>query len=225
MTTWYDALPGWLLILCAVLSVPILVWALRGSNWQAMQQHWMAQHLFAGSVLVMSLMWTGSAGVLPGLEFYLLGYTAVVLMMGIRLALVAALLAQGFSLLMQAWIEGEWVWQLLGYRYLLQTAIPMLFVYGFYRWVYLRLAHNPFVYMLVAGFLNAGFTHAVADILHSLILWSCDLYSWGDIWHNYLRYLPLMMFPEGVINGMFIAGMVAFHPLWLSTFDEDSYFH
>jgi len=33
------------------------------------------------------------------------------------------------------------------------------------------------------------------------------------------------MFPEGVVNGMFITGMVVYHSRWLSTFDEDSYFN
>ena len=29
------------------------------------------------------------------------------------------------------------------------------------------------------------------------------------------------MFPEGVVNGMFITGMVVFHSRWLSTFDDE----
>ena len=56
-------------------------------------------------------------------------------------------------------------------------------------------------------------------------LWQLDVYTLDKVWHNYLRYLPLMMFPEGVINGMFITGMVVFNSRWLSTFDEDSYFN
>ncbi|GGY37088.1 membrane protein [Bacterioplanes sanyensis] len=224
MTPWYDTIPTLVQILTAVSGLAVAAWALLGSNWQALREHSTAQHLFAGSVLVMATMWAGSAGVRPGLDFYLLGYTAAVLMMGLRLALVAGLLALLLNSIMVAWLQGDAAWPMLGYRYLVQIALPMLFSYGFYRWVYLRMAHNPFIYMLVAGFFNAGFTHAVADLLNGGALWALGVYSAEQIWHDYLRYFPLTMFPEGIVNGMFIAGMVAFHPLWLSTFDEESYF-
>lgn len=225
MTSWTDVLSPLILLASALASVSVLMWAVLGSNWQALKDHSMAQHLLAGSVLVMTLMWAGSASVRPGLEFSLLGLTAVVLMMGIRLALVAGFLAQVLSLVMAGWLDQQWSWSLLGYDYLLHTALPMLFSYGFYRWVYLRLSHNPFIYILVAGFFNAGLTHALADLMQGGVLWGLSVYSLEQIWHDYWRYLPLMMFPEGVVNGMFIAGMVVFHPLWLSTFDEESYFH
>jgi len=122
-------------------------------------------------------------------------------------------------------IMGKLWWGALGYSYLLSGVLPVLFSYGFYLLVYNRLRHNPFVYILVAGFINAGFTHAFSDLLQGAGLWLLGVHSPDSIWHDYLRYLPMMMFPEGVVNGMFITGMVVFHSRWMSTFDEDSYFN
>lgn len=212
-------IPNELLIFSAVIAVLILLAAIRQVNWSAIQAHRAAQHMFWGSVLVVSVFWYLRAGIQPGIEFHILGYTALTLMMGWQLALLAAFFVQLLMLL-----AGKFIWQELAYQYVFFSALPVMFSYGFYLLVYRRMTHNPFVYILVAGFFNAGFTHAFTDIVRSALLLAMELYTPDILWRDYLRYLPLMMFPEGVVNGMFITGMVVFHPRWLSTFDEDSYF-
>lgn len=213
------ALPGWLLLLSALLSVLFVGIALRRVNWQALREYRGTQHLFWGSVVVVAVFWYLRAGIQPGIEFHILGYTALMLMMGWPLALLAAFFIQLLML-----ISGQFVWQELGYQYLFFSVLPVLFSYSFYLLVYRRLTHNPFIYILLAGFFNAALTHAFTDLLRSALLTLLEIYSPQLIWRDYLRYLPLMMFPEGVVNGMFISGMVVFHSRWLSTFDEDSYF-
>lgn len=214
-----ELLPPTLLIISAAVSLLVVVVAVRQANWSSLSRHRAAQHLFLGSVVAVSILWYMRAGILPGMYFHILGYTSLMLMMGWPLALLAALLVQGLMV-----ISGKTEWLELGYQYLFYSVLPIMFSYGFYLLVYRRLTHNPFVYILVAGFLNAGFTHAFSDITRSFMMWQLDIHSLPLIWHNYLRYLPMMMFPEGVINGMFITGMVVFHTRWMSTFDEDSYF-
>ncbi|MGB1090852.1 MAG: energy-coupling factor ABC transporter permease [Oceanobacter sp.] len=213
-------LPVWSEWLLAGFSLVILSYAAWTSPWRALGENRIVQHLFFGSAIVVSLFWSMKAGILDGLSFHVLGLTAVTLMMGWRLALVAAALVQLLLL-----VFGRIEWPMLGYHYLIECALPIGFTFGFYLLVYRRLVHNPFVYILVAGFLNAGFTHAFSDLLQGAVWLVFDIHELKDIWHNYWRYLPLMMFPEGVINGMFISGMVAFHTRWLSTFDEESYFN
>lgn len=211
--------PEWFLLLCGALSAIWLGWATLGCNWRALLDNRGAQHFFFGSSLVIAAFWIMKAGILPGLSFHILALTAVTLMMGWRLTMVSAALAQTGLLLI-----GQLEWSMLGYQLLFGCFMPIAFSFWFYCLVYKRLTHNPFIYILVAGFLNAGFTHAFSDITNSLCYWLSGNYPLSQIWHDYLRYLPLMMFPEGVVNGMFISGMVAFHSRWLSTFDEDSYF-
>ncbi|MDK2778583.1 MAG: energy-coupling factor ABC transporter permease [Pseudomonadota bacterium] len=214
-----DLLPLWALWSGAGIALLILVPALLSYRWQALREERTAQHLFAGGVVVLSLLWSLQAGILHGLSFHVLGVTAATLMMGWRLALLALLLVHVVLV-----ITGKLWWGALGYSFLLGGALPVLFSYGFYLLVHNRLLHNPFVYILVAGFINAGVTHAFSDLLQGGALWWLEVHSPQLIWHDYLRYLPMMMFPEGVVNGMFITGMVVFHSRWLSTFDEDSYF-
>jgi len=215
-----SVLPAALLWLSALCSALMLFFACRLVNWTAIRTYRGTQHLFWGGVVVVSLFGWMRAGIQPEIEFYILGYTALMLMMGWPLALLAAFCVQ---LLMV--VSGKLHWQELGYHYFFLAVLPILFSYGFYWLVGRRMAHNPFVYILVAGFFNAGFTHAFTDIVRSSVLWALEIYPADILWRDYLRYLPLMMFPEGVVNGMFVTGMVAFHSRWLSTFDEDSYFH
>ncbi|WP_430461352.1 energy-coupling factor ABC transporter permease [Thalassolituus sp. LLYu03] len=212
-------LPDWALWSSALVALAVLLFAIRTYHWPALRDNRSAQHFFAGSVVALAVLWNMQAGILPGLSFHLMGITAVVLLMGWRLALVVTLLMQVVLTL-----TGKLWWGALGYSYLLSCVVPVLFSYAFYLVVVQRLRRNPFVYILIAGFINAGLTHAVSDISQSLALWWLNVYTLDLIWHDYLRYLPLMMFPEGVVNGMFISGMVVFHTRWLSTFDEDSYF-
>jgi uncharacterized membrane protein len=208
---WFYALD-----LLALIALASAAWRY---NWSALLACRPAQHLFYGSILVITLFWHLKAGIIPGLGFHILALTAATLMMGWRLALIAGSLAQLLLVL-----TGQLDVHLLGFAVVLQVAAPVAFTYLFFLMVYQRLVHNPFVYILVAGFLNAGFTHAFSDILMSLAYWLGGEYELSRIWNDYLRYLPLMMFPEGVVNGMFISGMLVFHTRWLSTFDEDSYF-
>lgn len=215
-----ELLPLCSLWLAVIPSFIVLALALTGINWQAIREHRGTQHFFLGSIVALTLLWSLNAGILPGLHFHLLGLTAITLLMGWRLALLAGL---GVQLLLV--VMGKLWWGAIAYQFLLAVAVPVLFSYAFWLLVYKRLPHNPFVYILVAGFLNAGLTQAIADIVQSVALWAQDIYSFAKIWHDYLRYLPMMMFPEGVVNGMFITGMVVFHSRWLSTFDENSYFN
>ena len=215
-----DLLPVWALYASSALALAILIPALFTYHWHSLFSNRQAQHFFFGGVVALSVLWNMQAGILPGLSFHVMGVTALMPLMGWRLALLAMLLIQ---LVLVA--TGKLWWGGLGYSYLFTGVLPVLFSYGFYLCVFNRLVRNPFVYILVAGFLNAGFTHAFSDVLQALSLWQLDVYTLDKVWHNYLRYLPLMMFPEGVINGMFITGMVVFNSRWLSTFDEDSYFN
>jgi len=215
----HDLIPLWALIAASITALIILIPALITYHWPSLFSHRGSQHFFFGSVVALSVLWNMQAGILPGLSFHVMGVTAITLMMGWRLALLAVLFVQ-----MVLVVTGKLWWGAAGYSYLLTGVLPVLFSYGFYLCVFNRLMHNPFVYILVAGFINAGFTHAFSDLLQSGALWQLDVYPLEKIWHDYLRYMPMMMFPEGVVNGMFISGMVVFNSRWMSTFDEDSYF-
>lgn len=201
------------------LAAGLLLLAGRDAGWHALRQHRGAQHFFFGAVVVLAILWSLHAGIRPGLHFHLYGLTAATLLMGWRLALLAGALVQLLLV-----VSGKLWWAAAPYQFVLAVAVPVLCSYAFWWQVWQRLPHNPFVYILIAGFLNAGLAQMATDIAQSLALWAQGIYSLAALWHDFLRYLPLMMFPEGVVNGMFITGMVVFHSRWLSTFDDESYF-
>jgi len=206
-------------LLADILAVLLLIYILFTINWPVLRRRQGTHHFFAGAIIVIAGLWLMRAGIKPGLHFHILGVTALTLLMGWRLALLACAFVLAIML-----IAGRLLPEDMGISFLLGCALPVLITYQFYQQVYRRLPHNPFVYILVAGFLNAGVTQACYAVILSAWYMHIELWSASVVWNDLLTYLPLMMFPEGITNGMFIAGMVSFHPRWLSTFDEDSYF-
>ncbi|TNC92536.1 MAG: hypothetical protein CSH36_04045 [Thalassolituus sp.] len=206
-------------LIASVAAIGLLIYVISTINWQALRRRPGTHHFFAGAVLIVTGLWLMHAGIKPGLHFHILGVTGMTLLMGWRLAILAC----GF-ILTGVYLLGKVSLEDLGVSLLFGCALPVFITWQFYLQVYRRMAHNPFVYILVAGFLNAGITQAAYALILSGWYVHMGLWDLNTVWEDLLRYLPLMMFPEGVINGMFIAGMVSFHPRWLSTFDQDSYF-
>lgn len=205
---------GWLL------ALGVVTYAAVTANWRSFLQHSGVQHFFAGALVVIVVLWMMSAGIKQGLHFHILGVTGLTLLMGWRFALLAGVLVVSFMVAI-----GDLRLQNWGLSCCLTVVAPVMFTYLFYLYIYRQLSHNPFVYILVAGFLNAGITQALYALLVSGFYVLDGTYTVSEVWFDYLRFLPLMIFPEGVVNGMFLAGMVSFHPQWLSTFDEGSYFN
>lgn len=208
------------LLLGWVFALAFVFYSFYSANWRSFRRFAGVQHFFAGAVLVITGLWCMHAGIKRGLDFHILGLTSLTLLMGWRFALLA-----GAFVVSSMVGFGKISFQEWGLSYALVVVIPVLFTYLIFLHVYRRLPCNPFVYILVAGFLTAGVTQALHAVTVSGFYWLDDTYTGKELWLNYLRFLPLMMFPEGVINGMFLAGMVSFHPQWLSTFDQDSYFN
>lgn len=215
----YNEFPLYVLFASFGLMLILLGYAIKGVNWRLFRDNSSLQHFFLGSIVVLSLLLSMQAGLLAGLEFHLMGYTALTLLMGWRLALLVGVGVGLFGLLF-----GFVSIDNFAYQYLINCALPVLFSWNWLRFVERNLPKNPFIYIMAATFFNAGLTHAFSDSIKAFNLVAMDVYSLEQVWREYLRYLPLIMFPEGVINGMFITGMVVFGPHWLSSFDEDEYF-
>ena len=79
-----------------------------------------------------------------------------------------------------------------------------------WRLVEAKLLKNFFVYLFVCGFFGAGVAAAVSGLSTGGVLWLDGVYSWSKITHEYVQYLPLIMFPEGLMNGIIMTGMLVF---------------
>ena len=114
-------------------------------------------------------------------------------------------------------------WAMLGPNLLLGVIAPLSASYLLFLLTYSYLTRHLFVYIFVAGFLNAALTITLKTLLFSgFMVWS-DQHSWQVVLDNYLSVLPLVLLPEALLNGMAITVLVVFKPEWLCTYRDRDY--
>jgi uncharacterized membrane protein len=175
-------------------------------------------HVFFGACVVLLLLWNTRVGVLPALNFHLLGVTAVTLMFGWAYAVFAVLIATAGSVISQG---GHWL--SVGLTALVMGCIPVLVTESLLRVAQRRLPHNFFIYVYINAFLAAGMSILAASCTGALLMLLVDTGSLQWLGYQYLPYLPLVFFSESVINGMIMTAMVALRPHWVASFDDDLY--
>ncbi|HHH42733.1 MAG TPA: molecular chaperone DnaJ [Gammaproteobacteria bacterium] len=177
-------------------------------------------HLFFASCVALLLLWNTRAGVLPALNFHLLGVTAVTLMFGWPLALLAvALVLAGGAL-----YAGE-SFAALGLNALLMGGIPVLVTSVLLYFAQRRLPHNFFVYVYVNAFLAAGLSVLLYGLAGAGVMLASDISSAGWLRYQYYPYLPMVFFAEAFLNGMLMTALVALRPAWVCSFDDELYLH
>ena len=88
-----ELLPIWFLIACLLPTLGLLIWALRWTNWRALQSQPFLQHIFYIACLALAGLWCIRAGISSGLGIHFMGLTAATLLMGWSLALMAGALS------------------------------------------------------------------------------------------------------------------------------------
>ncbi|XKH02396.1 energy-coupling factor ABC transporter permease [Marinobacter nauticus] len=205
-------------LVTAVLFVLILVAALRSIDWQAFRKDQALQHSFFGAAVVLGFLWQLRAGISPGLAIHIFGVTVVTLMLGWGLAVLSGLLALVITVILGK--EPPIMYAANG---LITVMIPALVTHAIMRWERRRNFRNFFAYIFFCGFFGAGISVATAGLSMCLLLWTSGTYDFAELVHEYIRYLPLFMLPEGFINGVFVTGLMVFHPDRLTTLDQRRY--
>ncbi len=177
-------------------------------------------HVFSAACVVLLVLWNTRAGVLPALNFHLLGVTALTLMFGWAFAVFGVLLVTAASILNQ---QGDWL--SLGMNALVMGGVPILITESLLRVAQRRLPHNFFIYIYVNAFLAAGLSILGASVLGAALLWLADSASGDWLSYQYLPFLPLVFFSEAVVNGMIMTALVAIRPGWVASFDDKLYIH
>ena len=113
---------------------------------------------------------------------------------------------------------------LLGWNSLLYGLLPILCSHYFSRLLQILLPPNPFVFTLGGGFFGGILSLAATMLLSSLLLYAFGIYPPDIIWQKYLKFMLVIVYPEGFVNGVIVSGLVAFHPHVISAFDPDRYF-
>ncbi|AJR07771.1 hypothetical protein H744_2c1084 [Photobacterium gaetbulicola Gung47] len=176
------------------------------------------QHWVLASVVVLFLLWSLTAGLADGLQVHFLVLTTLSLCHGWRIAaligVVPTLLLALFDQLPIAQI---------GIYLVVSVIVPAWLSFLLFRLTYRYLIRHLFVYIFVAAFLNGALTIAIHQLLNGGIIWLAGGYSWHYIVDNYLVLIPLLLFPEALLNGMAITLLVVYRPQWVRTFHDNDY--
>jgi uncharacterized membrane protein len=210
---------AWLWLAAAVYGLALLA-AIRTTRWRDYLEQPHKAHVLLGSSVALILLWQITATRLPGLEYHYLGATLMTLMFGWQRALLV------ISLVLLGLIyNGSSDWQTYPLNVLTMGLVPILTSYAIYRAVERYLPHHVFIYIFLNGFFGAALAMLAAVAAASLLLLLSGAYSFAQLSYDYFPFLPLMLFPEAFITGMFTSILVAMYPDWISTFDDARYLH
>lgn len=208
-SSWYWTGQG----LCALL----LFWAIRTAPWHKLKDASML-NVWLGTCVFLMALWSVKTGIKPGLNFHLLGATAMTLMFGPQLALL------GLTITLTAvTLAGMAGWQGYGWNTVIMGALPVAVSYGTYWLADRKLPNHLFVYIYLSAFFGGALAMAVAGLGGTLLLQLSGTYLPAYLYHDYLPYYILMSWSEAITTGMAITLMVVYSPNWVSTFDDARY--
>lgn len=201
-----------------LLNLGILALAGRGADWSRLLSDKGYQHLCFGCAIALVPLWMMQAGIKEGLTFHFLGLTTVALVLGWRMSQFMALLS--LLLVTQFGFES---WEQFGVNLLLGVILPISTSYFVFLLSYSYLTRHLFVYIFVAGFFNGALAIAIKSVALGVYIAVSGFYSWNIVVDNYLSIVPLLLFPEALLNGMAITLLVVFRPQWVCTFFDRDY--
>ena len=173
-------------------------------------------HVFLGTCVALMVLWHIKAGVSPGLNFHILGGTLLLLMFGAPLAMLGAVLV-----LAVVTFNGLGGWQVFSVNALLMGALPIAVSWMIWQLVVRTLPSNLFIYIFVCGFFAAALAMATTGLVSTLLFATSGVYSLDHLLTQYLPYYLLMIFPEAILTGSFVALLTVYRPHWIVTFDAE----
>jgi uncharacterized membrane protein len=210
-----EVLSAWLAWGCAGLAALLFVKLLPGLR--AVRAHSGRMHLFFGAAVGLALLWSVHAHVDPGITLHVLAAPACVLLLGWRLAMLAAAIAE---LTLVAF--GTVAPQMAPASWLLSAVVPGAVIFSLAWTARYYLPRNPFIFIAVA-FFGSGLALLVTWMLGVMFLASA-----GQPWPSHegaslAAFLPLVLFPEASINGALVTLLIVSRPEWVRLYDEAFY--
>jgi uncharacterized membrane protein len=200
-----------------IVYVLALIGALRIAPWRKFRDAEQL-HVFLGAVVALLLLWHMQVEVQPGLAFHLLGLTAVTLMFGWSLAIIAATLA-----LAAVSANTGGAWESFAVNAMIGGVVPITLTQVLLILIRWYLPKQFFVYVLANGFLTGGFVGVVSAYLTTWLLVTSGAYSFEELDRTFLPFFPLMFLPEAFLNGWVMTVLVAFRPQWVYSFSDEQY--
>ncbi|WP_414830617.1 energy-coupling factor ABC transporter permease [Alteromonas sp. H39] len=201
-----------------IVLAAILLFVGRHVSFAALKESKSRQHVVFGATALTFFMWVFRAGIFQGLDVHFLWLTALTLILGFRYALFAGLVA-----LLGITSIGHESWQMFGVNGLIGVVMPVCVSYLIYLLSFHKIPRHLFVYIFVCAF----FPGAIVIALKLAFLGSYyaidGIYSWDTVVDNYMLLIPLILFPEGFINGVTMTLLVVYKPEWVYTFHDKFY--
>jgi uncharacterized membrane protein len=195
----------------------VVLQAVRSAPWRLFLAHSALQRVFPGASVGLFLLWIFEVGVRPALGFHLLGVTVYTLMFGWPLGVIGV----GLVMVAVTVTTGDWV--ALGLNALLFGVLPVSVSHGVYLLVDRYLPPHLFIYIFLCAFFNAMLTAGVTVLAGVALLVGTETYPFSRISSDYLPFVPLFLFPEGLLNGMVTTALIGLRPDWLQTYDDERY--
>ena len=193
--------------------------ALRWADWRRLADTDQL-NVFLGAIVCLLLLWSMRVEVQPGFTWHLSAMVTLTLMFGWSLAIVGGSLA----------LAGTTVFGLNDWAGLIPSALVFIVLPATLTQAILGLARaylpkHYFIYVFVNAFFAGGLIAILVAFVATGLLLLVGAYSLDRLSDSYLLFLPLMFFPEAVLNGWLISIMVGFKPHWVGSFNDDEYLH
>lgn len=168
--------------------------------------------------VALNALWLLNASVTQGIHVHFLGLVTLMLMYGWRMASVISILPVLFFTAFV--IKSPFDFAIYG---LLGINLPLFLCFMVYSQIFKYLPHHLFVYIFGGAFINAFLSIVFHILLWAAWLWLSTDYDWAFLRDNYLLVIPLLGFPEALLNGMAITLLVVYRPQWLYDYSDSTY--
>lgn len=207
---------AWLVGLAAVLA-PALWLALRWADWQRLGARDQL-HVFLGACVFLMVLWSLRTEIQPGFTWHLSGMVSFTLMFGWSLAVLGGCLT-----LAGVTLAGLNDWPGFIPSAVVEVLLPATLTQVILGLVRAYLPKHYFVYVFINAFLAAGLIALVTGLVTTGLLLAVGAYTLARLQETYLLFLPLMFFPEAVLNGWTMSVLVGFRPGWVGSFRDEEY--
>lgn len=214
-----STLPMWLNLIFDLFFILFVLLAIQHLDWKRLVTDAGLQHRIGFSVVILILIWSLRAGVSEGLGLHFFMVTCFHLMFGWQITTLVVLFVQ-----LGLVAVGTESLVALGMNGITSGVIPIFVTFFAWRYVERQGWFNPFAFIFGAGFGGAIASVLVSTLFISTVFLLTRTYTVAELSYELWAYMPLVALPEGILNGMIVAGLVTFKPEWVSLFDEDKYY-
>lgn len=187
-------------------------------SWSGLLANKRQQHLLFGFTALLFFVWIFRAGIFEGLNVHFLWLTALTLTLGFRWAVLA-----GLTALLGVTFTGNESWHMLGVNGVIGVLMPVTVSYLIFMLAFHKIPRNLFIYIFACAFFPGALVIALKmSLMGGYYLWE-GVYDWPTVRDNYLLIIPLLLFPEGLLNGMTMTLLTVYKPNLVYTFHDKFY--